>query len=51
MVSRESMVKLRWLEASELQSLQYGPSGTGTIQHSQNGTLPDIACRTAVGYQ
>ena len=48
MVSRESTVKLRWLEARELQSLQYGPSGTGTIQHSQNGALPDIACRTAV---
>ena len=48
MVSRESTAKLRWLEAGELQSLQYGPSGTGTIQHSPNGALPDIACRAAV---
>ncbi|CAK0736539.1 hypothetical protein CVIRNUC_000762 [Coccomyxa viridis] len=39
MVSRDAMVKLRWLEARELQSLQYGPSGVGTIQHSQSEAL------------
>ena len=49
MVSRDAMVKLRWLEARELQSLQYGPSGAGTIQHSQSGMLPDTTCRTADG--
>ena len=37
MVSKEPAVKLRWLEATELEKLGYGPSSEGTIQHAQQG--------------
>ena len=40
MVSREPAVRLRWLEAPELENLGYGPSAEGTIQHAQQGKRP-----------
>ena len=39
MVSREPSVKLRWLEASELQNLDYSPSRDGMLEQSQRGEL------------
>ena len=37
MVSKEPAVRLRWLEAPELENLGYSPSAEGTIQHAQQG--------------
>lgn len=37
LVSKEPAVKVRWLEATELEKLGYGPSPEGTIQHAHQG--------------
>ena len=44
MVSREPAVKLRWIDAPELDRLGYGPSAEGTIQHAQQGKRHGRTC-------
>ena len=44
MVSRELGVKLRWIDAPELERLGYGPSAEGTIQHAQQGRRHGQTC-------
>ena len=51
MVSRNPAVRLRWVEASELQKLSYSPAADGTIQHSQRGMLAIVMSCMAGGGQ